>query len=143
MAIEKRCLIRLPHMQFMVTLWRRVMTPFQAARISVTAYPIIQVDMLAVVKCVYYIPGGCCPVTCHSDHVYPAHMLASSASTLSTILRHRALVLHTSRGLDPGTHGHSADHGLTLQPHLSPAPDPHLRMLRIAAHWPRSAVKRR
>ncbi len=37
--------------QFMVTLWRRVMTPFQAARISVTAYPIIQVDMLAVVKC--------------------------------------------------------------------------------------------
>ena len=34
----------------MMTLWRRVLTPFQAARISVTAYPIIQVDMLAVVK---------------------------------------------------------------------------------------------
>ena len=36
----------------MMTLWRRVMTPIQAARVSVTAYPIIQVDMLAVIKCV-------------------------------------------------------------------------------------------
>ena len=48
--------------QFMVTLWRRVMTPFQAARISVTAYPIIQVDMLAVVKCAFHGPGSWCPV---------------------------------------------------------------------------------
>ena len=47
----------------MVTLWRRVMTPFQAARISVTAYPIIQVDMLAVVKCAPRQPW--CPPTQH------------------------------------------------------------------------------
>jgi hypothetical protein len=57
-----------------------VMTPIQAARISVTAYPIIQVDMLAVIKCV----PALCPVSdhvCHLDHqtlpLSPTHMIES------------------------------------------------------------------
>jgi hypothetical protein len=43
------------------------LTPIQAARISVTAYPIIQVDMLAVIKCVLAFH------VVHDLHMTPAH----------------------------------------------------------------------
>jgi hypothetical protein len=45
--------VHLTRSQFILVLWRRVLTPFQAARIAIAAYPSVDVDMdvLAVIKC--------------------------------------------------------------------------------------------
>ena len=43
--------------QFVLTAWRRVMTPFQAASITVQSYP-GKADILAMIKCAFCDPNA-------------------------------------------------------------------------------------
>ena len=60
-----------PRSQFILVLWRRVLTPFQAARIAIAAYPSVDVDldMLAVIKCAdaRTVVGACCLLRRNTD----------------------------------------------------------------------------